>query len=249
MTRDIKSWWEGYAETYQDDCQIPVGIHFGPSCPSEDELNLLGELENKDVLEIGCGGGQSSIGFALRGARATGLDLSDEQLRFARELAAKNGAEVTFLQHDIRDLAPIASTSQDIVFSSFALHWIEDKLATFKEVNRVLRPKGVLAFSLEHPVFHKIDPQSLLLTNSYHDTSPFVETRGEHGEITFYRHNVSSLVDAVVGAGLIVERILEPDARIRYEHDPWFGKRGCYYPKILDMAPPTIIFKARKPAS
>ena len=247
MTTQTKAWWEGYAQAYQDDCQIPVDIHYGPSCPNEDALRLLGELRGKDVLEIGCGGGQCAIAFALRGARAVGLDISEVQLKFARALAAENGVEVTFQQHDVSDLTPIADTSQDIVFSAFALQFIENKARVFHEVYRVLRPGGVFAFSLQHPVFHTIDPESLAVVHSYHDLSPQPRDRGEYGEVTMYRHNVSSLHAALVDAGLVVQRILEPDARIRYDYDPWFGKRGHYYPAILDLMPPTIIFKASKP--
>ena len=247
MTTQTKAWWEEYASAYQDDCQIPIDIHYGPSCPNEDALGLLGDLQGKDVLEIGCGGGQCAIGFALRGARAIGLDISEMQLEYARALAVENGVEVTFRQHDVRDLAPIADASQDIVFSAFALQFIEDKTGVFQEVHRVLRPGGSLAFSVEHPVFHKIDPESLEVVHSYHDTSPLREARGEHGAVTTYRHNFSSLFAALIDAGLVVQTILEPDARIRYEYDPWFGKRGCYYPEILDVMPPTVIFKAGKP--
>lgn len=247
MTTQTKAWWEEYASAYQDDCQIPIDIHYGPSCPNEDEIGLLGDLQGKDVLEIGCGGGQCAIAFALRGARAIGLDISETQLEFARALAVENGVEVTFRQHDVRDLAPITDASQDIVFSAFALQFIEDKTGVFQEVHRVLRPGGALAFSVEHPVFHKIDPESLKVVHSYHDISPLRDTRGKHGAVTTYRHNFSSLFAALVDAGLVVQTILEPDARIRHDYDPWFGKRGCYYPEILDVMPPTVIFKAGKP--
>ena len=51
-----------------------------------------------------------------------------------------------------------------------------------------------------------------------------------------------------MNAGLTVERLIEPDSRIRYSYDPRSGRRGVYYPKILDMVPPTLIFKSVKGA-
>lgn len=246
MTGDTKDWWESYSETYQGNTQIPVDIHYGPSCPNEDELNLLGDLEGRDVLEIGCGGAQCSVAFALRGARVTALDLSAEQLKFARALAAHHEVEIQFVQHDMGDLEPITSDSQDIVFSAFALQFVENRTKTFREVRRVLRPGGVFVFSLDHPLFRKVDRETLRLVESCNETGPHLEDRGEYGQVMIYRDNIAGLHQALVDAGLTVERIVEPDSRLRYSYDPWFGRRDEYVPKILDMVPPTIIFKSVK---
>ncbi len=246
MTSDTKDWWESYSEAYQDDCQIPVDIHYGPSSPNEDELNLLGDLKGRDVLEIGCGGAQCSVAFALRGARVTGLDLSAEQLNFAKALAVRHDVEIELVQHDMGDLEPIASASKDIVFSAFALQFVEDRTKTFREVRRVLRPGGVFVFSLDHPFFRKVDSETLGLVESYNETGPIIDDRGTFGQVMIYRDNIAGLHQALVEAGLTVERIIEPDSRIRYSYDPWFGRRDVYFPKILDMVPPTIILKSVK---
>ena len=246
MTRETKDFWETYSEAYQENTQIPVDIHYGPSSPNEDELNLLGDLEGRDVLEIGCGGAQCSVAFALRGAHVTGLDLSEAQLKFGQALAAQHKVEIDFIQHDMRDLEPIASDSTDIVFSAFAFQWVEDRTQAFREVRRVLRPGGVFVFSLDHPFFRKVDPETLTLVESYNKTGPVIDDRGEFGQVTIYRHKIGDLHQALVDAGLTVRRIIEPDSRIRYSYDPWFGRRDVYVPKILDMVPPTIIFKSVK---
>ena len=47
MTGDIEDWWDRRSKDYQDECQIPVDIHYGPSSPNEDELNLLGDVEGR----------------------------------------------------------------------------------------------------------------------------------------------------------------------------------------------------------
>lgn len=247
MADDIKEWWEGYSEAYQASTRIPTDIHYGPSSPNEAELNLLGDLEGRDVLEIGCGGAQCSIAFALRGARPTALDISVEQLRFARKLADRHGVKIDFVQHDMGDLEPIGSASKDIVFSAFALQFVADRTGAFREVKRVLRPGGTFVFSLEHPFFRKVDRDTLMLVESCNETGPCLDDRGEHGHVTVHRYSISDLHQALVDAGLTVERIVEPDSRIRYPYDPWFGLRAKYVPKILDMVPATLIMKAMRP--
>ena len=213
MSQETKEWWENYAKAYQDDCQIPVDIHYGPSSPNEDELKLLGDLDGREVLEIGCGGGQCSVAFALRGARVTGLDLCVEQLDFARALAARHKVEISLVQHDMQDLEPIPSESQDIVFSAFAFQFVADRPRAFREVRRVLRPGGAFALSLEHPFFPKVDPRTLMLKESYNQTGPAIDDRGEYGQVTTFKEKISDLHQALVNAGLTVERLIEPDSR------------------------------------
>ena len=248
MASDIEDWWNKTSEAYQGRTQIPVDVHYGPGSPNEDELKLLGDLEGKRVLELGCGGGQCTVAFALRGARATGLDFAEGQLAFARRLAAEHGVEAEFLQHDISDLSPFAAASHDIVFSAFALMYLEDRPKVFREVARVLKPGGVFAFSLDHPVFRKFDLETLAMVESYNETGPAVDDLGELGTTTMFRYRVSDLFNALVDAGLVVERLVEPDSRVRYACDPWFGRWGVYLPEVLDLLPPTLIFKAVKPA-
>jgi len=246
MTEDIEQWWNQQAEVYQDDCNIPIDILYGPSSPNEDELNLLGELADKHILELGCGGGQSAVAFALKAAQVTAIDIAEGQLAFARNLAVQHRVQVDFIRCNFDDLAPIANDSQDIVFSAFALMYAEDRLAVFREAYRVLKLGGVFVFSVDHPFFRKADVETLTLVESYNEIGPAIDDLGELGTTTMYRYRLSDLHNTLVEAQFVVQRIIEPDARIRYDYDPWYGHWGIYLPKILDMLPPTVIFKATK---
>src|ERR671925_1910219 len=64
----------------------------------ESELQVLGDVSGKDVLELGCGAAQWSILLARRGARAVGLDNSARQLEHARRLIAEAGVDVRLVQ-------------------------------------------------------------------------------------------------------------------------------------------------------
>ena len=59
----------------------------------DSELGILGDVDGKDVLELGCGAAQWSILLARRGARVVGLDNSGRQLEHARELMAAAGVD------------------------------------------------------------------------------------------------------------------------------------------------------------
>jgi SAM-dependent methyltransferase len=236
MTKESKKYWETQSKGYQEDSKIPIKIHYGPGAPFEDKLKLLGNLKGKKVLEVGCGGAQCGIAMAKKGAKVTGIDISEEQLKFAKNLAEKNKVNIKFIQRDFRKFPEIKSGSQDIVFSAFALQYADNLVGTLKEIKRVLKKNGIFVLSMDHPFFRVISEKQ-----SYFDT-------GKHagGNFIVYDHTVSELFNTLLQAGLSVEKIIEPDSRKRYKGDLWYGLWNYYLPKFMNKAPPTIIFKSRK---
>src|SRR3989344_356474 len=245
MTKETKEWWESASEDYQKESKILIDVHYGPGSPNEKNLNLMGSVKGKNVLEIGCGGAQCSIAFAKQGAKVTGIDISEKQLEFAKRLAEKNKVYIKFYRGDIKKLPQIKSKSQDIVFSAFALHYVDDLSSCFKEVYRVLKKDGLFVFSLDHPMYRTINSKTLKLKNSYFDTGKKTFTFSGPKKFVCYVHTVSELYNTLVGVNFVVEKIIEPDSRKHYKYDSWYNLWD-YKPKLLKMVPPTIIFKARK---
>jgi len=80
-----KKGWNIISKDYQASVRISLDdVHYGPMAPGEKELRLLGEVEGRDILEIGCGGGQNAIVLAKWGARSVGLDICEEQMHATR---------------------------------------------------------------------------------------------------------------------------------------------------------------------
>ncbi|GAH11994.1 unnamed protein product, partial [marine sediment metagenome] len=85
--KNIREHWNMDALKYQKREKISTDhVHYGPNCPYEKDLNLLGDVQGKKIVELGCGGGQCSIALTKRGAICTGIDLSDEQIKYAKNL-------------------------------------------------------------------------------------------------------------------------------------------------------------------
>jgi SAM-dependent methyltransferase len=112
----------------------------------ESELGVLGDVANKDVLELGCGAAQWSILLAQRGARPVGLDNSARQLEHARELMAAEGVEFPLIHSSGEDV-PLPEQSFDIVFCDHGAFTFADPFRLVPEAARLLRPGGLLAFS------------------------------------------------------------------------------------------------------
>jgi SAM-dependent methyltransferase len=90
------------------------------------------------VLEIGCGTGCDLLQFARHGAEATGIDITPEHLRLARE---RVGQSAQVQEAEATDL-PFPDGSFDYVYSHGVLHHIKDARRAVEEVFRVLRPGG-----------------------------------------------------------------------------------------------------------
>jgi SAM-dependent methyltransferase len=243
MSQEAKRWWEAAGPGYQRKCQIPIDVLYGTGSPSEAELQLLGSVAGKRVLEIGCGGAQCGIAFALQGAIVTGVDIAASQLAFARELAERHHVTIEFHERSMEDLDPIPSGSQDLVFSANAFAYVDDLFSCFREVHRVLKEDGLFVWSRGHPCYDLMDGQTLQPGRSYFETGKFVE--GDGPPFAGFRRTVSDYVNLLADTGFLIERMLEPDSRQRYPYDPWYGLWD-YTPELMQKLPPTIIFKCRK---
>jgi SAM-dependent methyltransferase len=120
-----------------------------------EELELLGGVDGLDLLHLQCNSGQDTLSLARRGARATGVDISDEAVRFARELSAGSGVAAAFERADVYDwLAGAGGEGRrfDVVFSSYgAIGWLSDLVAWARGIAGVLRPGGRFVLVEFHP--------------------------------------------------------------------------------------------------
>ena len=108
---------------------------------------LVADVAGRDVLALACGQGQDARLLARLGATVTGIDVSGEMLRYARqhEVAAPRG--ITYVQGDAQDLAAFPDRSFDGVVCHMALMDIPALAPTIGAVARVLRDGGWFVFA------------------------------------------------------------------------------------------------------
>jgi SAM-dependent methyltransferase len=239
--------WDATSAAYQaaHHAELVDDVLWGPSMPPETTLEILGRnVAGKEILELCCGGGQSAVYLAQHGAKVVGIDFSENQLEHARALAKSRGVAVRFERGDVHELSAFPSDSFDIVFSAFALGFVEDIEATFRGAFRVLRRGGFFAFSWASPLYVCVTAAmdaGLHVARSYFDRSPIITDEPEGREIDFHR-TYGDWLGALVRAGFIVTDIIEPEPLAREN-----SYRDGFPLASIRMVPGTTIWRARKP--
>ncbi len=120
------------------------------------------EDQSWSILDIGCGTGRHSVELARRGFRVTGIDLSEAQLRGARQKAREAGVKATFLKRDARSYRFRERFDLAIMLCEGGFSLMETDEMNFeilRNAARALRPGGKLIFSALnalYPLAHNV---------------------------------------------------------------------------------------------
>ncbi|WP_439134001.1 class I SAM-dependent methyltransferase [Pseudomaricurvus sp.] len=157
------------------------------------DFNRLQLRSGDRILDVGCGEGRHTIGAYLTAdVDAIGVDLSEKDLQTARERFAdfeeksNTRKSLTFQQADALSL-PFADNSFDKVICSEVLEHIPDYQGVLSEINRVLKPDGLLAVSV---------PRAWPEEICWRLSKPYRQVEGGHIRIfnaTHLRHDVEDL--------------------------------------------------------
>ncbi|TVQ88607.1 MAG: bifunctional 2-polyprenyl-6-hydroxyphenol methylase/3-demethylubiquinol 3-O-methyltransferase UbiG [Chromatiaceae bacterium] len=104
-------------------------------------------LAGREVLDVGCGGGILSESMALAGARVTGIDMGEEPLRVAELHTLETGAEVTYRQMTVEELAHERPASFDVITCMELLEHVPDPASVIAACAQLVRPGGHVFFS------------------------------------------------------------------------------------------------------
>ena len=188
-----------------------------------EDVELLGNLVEKDVLHLQCNDGQDTVSIArwLKPRQVHGVDISDSAIKFAEELRGRMltencfpaGTDVRFTRRDVVEYLndPANSSSADVVYSSYGtVNWLSNLTTWADGIAKVLRPGGRFVIIDFHTIAVSLDWQSMKLTD---DCLGGVECPSESGvsdyvgqDATF--QNPNPAMEYAWGVGDIVTSLL-----------------------------------------
>ncbi len=238
---DDATFFQGYKELRDNDTGLN-GVLEEPAFRS-----LLPDLRGKAILDLGCGMGNFAVYAMERGAASyIGVDISRNMIEVARKRVIHSS--VAFINGPIEDHG-IESSQYDLIVSSLCLHYIEDYEGVIVKIVQGLKPGGMFAFSVEHPVCTASIKDQLWceaadgtkrhwILDDYRceglrKTAWFVEG------VTKYHRTTETYVNGLISQGLTLIRLLEPAAT-----NEAIAKR----PDLADQArrPPFLLIAAVK---
>ena len=246
---DNRAAWNTITRAYQETKQVPTDrLVYGPRCPDESQLGLIGDVSGLRVLVLGCGGGQDCIVLAKGGAQVVGIDLSDKQIEYGRGLADREGVLVTLLQGNVEELPAIDDESQDLAVSLHALNYVEHVDRAFAEAYRVLRRGAAFVLSVHHPFDACLeDSPPYGVTKGYWepelDWQWDFSAQGVSARMRSWYWTVGEWLALLSDASFRVERVLEPPP-VEEASTPW---DNGYRLEKQRLIPATLIIRAVKP--
>ncbi|MBU9719833.1 MULTISPECIES: class I SAM-dependent methyltransferase [Bacillaceae] len=178
---------------------------------------LIPDLENKDVLDLGCG-----FGWHCRYARENyarsviGVDISEKMLDKAREKTSD--PRITYLKMPIEDIH-FSPAQFDVVISSLAFHYIRSFDSLCEKIYDSLKPGGTFVFSVEHPIFTSRSDQDWIYDeegNRLHWAIDDYQSEGIRDtsflteNVIKYHRTISTYINDLIQAGFHVKTVKEP---------------------------------------
>lgn len=175
---------------------------------------LVGPVEGKSVLDLGCGDGTFGLELLAAGAASYhGMDGSETMAELARRNLAETGAQV-----EIGNLNNwrFPARSFDLILSRLVLHYLEDLDPLFTTIFEHLTPGGDFVFSVEHPVItssyesynNVAGKRGNWIVDNYFDNGPR-ENVWIDKKVIKYHKTIETYFQCCQRAGFTVDRIRE----------------------------------------
>ena len=223
-----------YSTAQPSDASRATAVVYGTDVPSEADLRLLGPVEGRRILDLGCGIGHNAVVLAQQGAKVLGVDADHDLLSRARERAEAAEVKVELHQSALADLPFLRSDSVDAALSVMALATAEDLARVFRQVHRVLKPEAPLVASFPHPAAGLFDPEGadpLRVVHPYQQSEPVAWSDGARTVVDHPR-TIEEIFTTLHRASFVVDHVLEPT--------PPHGRSAT------PAVPTTLIIRARK---
>lgn len=165
-------------------------------------INNRVSLAGKNVIDIGCGGGILAESMAKKGAKVTGIDLSDKALKVADLHGLESGISVRYEKIAAEEMANRETEQYDIVTCMEMLEHVPDPTSIVKACAKLVKPGGHVFFStlnrnLKSYLFAVIGAEYLLqlLPKGTHDYAKFITP----AELSQAVRNADLQIDGIKG--------------------------------------------------
>jgi len=174
----IKESYNKNARNWADKYSLKNYAHTNIEKPAV--LSLLGDIENKRILCIGCGDGGEANMFYKNGAEVIGFDISEELINIAKS----KYPNIPFYVGDAETFS--INETFDIAYAGFVVHYLPSYTKFLSNTSALLKDSGELIFSIVHPIKSALEVKKFnerkykILGSSKLDDGSNQETYGDY---------------------------------------------------------------------
>lgn len=204
MNHKVRETYNQLANDYEHNVDTKSLFNTEYERPAMMEL-LPADLSNKKVLDAGSAAGWYTEQLVNLGAEVIATDISPKMVEATKRRIGER-AEVLCL--DLEEILPFEDDSFDVIISSLVLHYIQDWNKPFNEFRRVLKPNGILLYSVHHP-FMDI---KLSVNGDYFSNELIIDQWRREGkliDVPFYRRPLHMLINETLEF-FSIEKLIEP---------------------------------------
>ena len=210
-----KAYWSSIAQKY-DTVVKETGDQSQQLIINPVVQELLGDLNDKCVLDAGCGNGYWTRRMAETAQRVVGVDFTEELIERARSRGVPKNAE--FIIGNLERLL-LAKDTFDVVLMSMVLLDLEDLSTPIGEIARVTKQGGKVIVSTTHPCFENPPNTQSLKDDQGNKTGRVVKNYFQTGLVkdqeNHYQHwhyKISDIINMFAANHLFVEKMIEPSS-------------------------------------
>ena len=262
MSSEFHNYFETNKNTWNDKVAVHANSEFydleafkrGDSSLKKYELQALGNVSGKSLLHLQCHFGQDTLSWSRRGAKCTGVDISEKGVELARKLTEELEQKATFVCCNVLDTSKFVHEQFDIVFTSYGvIGWLPDLKPWGKMIADRLKSGGTFYMVEFHPIvwmFDYLEKQPVIRYGYHQKEVIYEEYEGtyadENAKITNkefgWNHGLGEVISSLSEAGLIIEYVREYDqSPYKIFPDLIENENGMYetkdklYPLLFDI--------------
>ena len=209
------------------------------------EAEAIGDISGKSILHMQCNCGLDTLSLTRRGAKVTGVDLSEKNISFARGLAREVNLDTRFICCDVLELDKELQETFDIVMATYGIFcWIDDLERWMRVTANHLKSGGHFIYVDCHPAAWPFNEKGEVESSYFHEKEPLFNEATEDDMATYeWQWTVADIVNSAIKAGLTIEELGEHPftayqrmEKLVQDEDGWWRLPGIpHMPLLLSM--------------
>lgn len=188
-------------------------------------IEILGNIENKKIVDLGCGNGKVARWLSQNRAIVSGVDLTNQQIEFARKIESEKNNGIEYLIKDISQKKFSLGTNYDAAIALMVHLYLDEKefIQSIKNAYKVLKNGGTFIYANIHPcriLLHQEQKGAVLLKRekeiNYFEiqqlSSSIISTTNTKSTTNYYNHPLEFVLNTLIETGFKIKMIHESQA-------------------------------------